>query len=234
MKQVTNENFILTKNNYDDIIVNILHFTTVEEFKDKVVNIVHSELNNIKLPIIYKYDKYINYENDMLKSEICKHLIIDNIYYYLNSHAANVLPMYNKDNIIYSSCVMLKILYLDNTYLLYVKDKYKDNYTYPGGSVNLNESFEDCACRELFEETGIYLLPNKIKFYKQIKSTTFYFNIPFKKICNYYDSIYQVESEIEFNKICNYKSSDGEITDVVLVDILDLPKLYKTKNILNK
>lgn len=61
-------------------------------------------------------------------------------------------------------------LYLKNGKLLMVKDKVSNNWEFPGGGIENNESFLKALKREFLEETGLVILDNKISLNKIIYS----------------------------------------------------------------
>ncbi|MEK4385766.1 NUDIX hydrolase [Solibacillus sp. FSL W7-1464] len=94
----------------------------------------------------------------------------------------------------------------------------KDNNSWglPGGAMELGESLEEVAVREMEEETG--LTPIRLELFRTFSGKEFYYKYP------YGDEVYNVVTAF----ICkNYEGSikfdESEATDIRFFDLTDLP-----------
>jgi 8-oxo-dGTP diphosphatase len=85
------------------------------------------------------------------------------------NHRGNALlefiPMENEESLeptIHSPLTASLVLAEYNGNLLLVFDKYKEHWEFPGGAIEPGESPQDCAVRELMEESG--QSPSKLDF----------------------------------------------------------------------
>lgn len=99
----------------------------------------------------------------------------------------------HKPIIMTSACVL--ILNEKNQLLL---QKRKDNnlWSYPGGSLELGESFEECAKREVFEETGLEC--ESLNYFTTASGEDMHYIYPNRDevyICREYTGILKVQKE---------------------------------------
>ena len=96
-------------------------------------------------------------------------------------------------------------------------------WDYPAGSMELGESFEECARREVFEETGIKC--GKLDFFETVSGKE-------------YHNIYPNGDEIYFcgvKFICRdyegeLKPQESEVTELKFCSLEDLPEQMKPVN----
>jgi len=95
--------------------------------------------------------------------------------------------------------------------------KYPNMWGSPGGHVKSNETYLECACRELFEETG-YKVSN-LKFLKTFKEKSIFGLTIVKLYWDYYDGKQKIKcyegQKIKFIKLQNIKKY--KIVNIVLV-----------------
>lgn len=120
-------------------------------------------------------------------------------------------------------------LLCENRVLLVLARKYRhmDNkWSFPKGKLEGQTSSIDTASKELYEETGISILPDELKNsrYVEIVYTQgnvqkyldlFIHNVPKSKIIDHIDSDW---------RLVNYTSPDGEIVDAKFVLVSDIKK----------
>ncbi len=66
-----------------------------------------------------------------------------------------------------SDCVVFNFC-RDDIYILLIKrgkEPFKDTWAFPGGFLDMNETLQECASRELFEETGLNIESNLLEFF---------------------------------------------------------------------
>ncbi|MFS0562468.1 NUDIX hydrolase [Terribacillus sp. 179-K 1B1 HS] len=101
--------------------------------------------------------------------------------------------------------------------LLQLRSDTKD-WGLPGGALELGESLEDTARRELFEETGLHA--EHFSFLRMCSGPEFYAQYPNG------DEVYNVISVYEANGISGeFAMTDGESLDLRYFPLDDLPEL---------
>ena len=88
-------------------------------------------------------------------------------------------------------------------YFLAIKNSYRDYWTVPCGMVDKKEAFPVAAARELYEEVGISLSPQKLKFIKLIFDDTDY-----KKdhiYLYFYEADYRPRVQIDNKEVEEYR-----------------------------
>lgn len=146
---------------------------------------------------------------------------IKTIYIYANECVLNKCPEI-VDNKVSGSTVVTTVSTSEsptNVYLVLVKDRTKDKLTNPCGTKNSRESYEECAERELREETNLRLFSKLI----EIGSMTYIANVhDFKwdgDSMIYYTHVFLTEKRLlelksyscdEIEKVCVYPITIGE------------------------
>ena len=145
----------------------------------------------------------------------------ENYYVYLNKLAKQMCPTII-DGKATGSATALIVNCDQKQYVIFVKDRTKKLLTLPTGTRNNpNESYEDCARREVEEETGYKISTELIKCASWSFISTI-FNMKFDgQTIAYYTNVTITEDEM--NKIKSH--NDAEIEYVKLVNITNLDKL---------
>src|SRR5581483_7748954 len=139
----TADKFTIVKNRFNDVII------TAQQNIDELTGYLQTLINNgeclilrlnSKLPQLLYDFQFITY--------------YQGLYIYANTEALNACPQI-VDNKLYGSILATFIRINEDLFFVLVKDRTKQYLTNPGGSRNLNETNDQCACRELYEETGI-------------------------------------------------------------------------------
>lgn len=104
----------------------------------------------------------------------------------------------------------------EKTQLLLQHRKDNNSWGLPGGAMELGESLEEVAVREMEEETG--LTPTRLELFRTFSCKEFYYKYP------HGDEVYNVVTAF----ICkNYEGSikfdESEATDIRFFDLTDLP-----------
>lgn len=104
----------------------------------------------------------------------------------------------------------------EKTQLLLQYRKDNNSWGLPGGAMELGESLEEVAVREMEEETG--LTPTRLVLFRTFSGKEFYYKYP------HGDEVYNVVTAF----ICkNYEGSikfdESEATDIRFFDLTDLP-----------
>lgn len=97
--------------------------------------------------------------------------------------------------------------------VLLVKNKQCQKWGFPKGGVNMNETFYDCAIREVKEECGIDL-----KEKGKILNTV--------KIDDYFYLVAILEEKVKLKT-----EDENEICDVKFIPVNKIPKLYSNSNL---
>lgn len=104
----------------------------------------------------------------------------------------------------------------EKTQLLLQHRKDNQSWGLPGGAMELGESLEEVATREMEEETG--LIPARLELLKTFSGKDFYYKYP------HGDEVYNVVTAFICN---NYKGSikfdETEAVDIRFFDLTDLP-----------
>jgi len=104
----------------------------------------------------------------------------------------------------------------EKTQLLLQHRKDNNCWGLPGGAMELGESLEEVAVREMEEETG--LTPTRLELFRTFSGKEFYYKYP------HGDEVYNVVTAF----ICKYyegsiKFDESEATDIRFFDLTDLP-----------
>ena len=70
----------------------------------------------------------------------------------------------------YSYGVCPYLIHEDNVYIMLIQPKGHKEYGFSKGKIELGETIEDCAIRELFEETGIIVKEEHLENYFEQKN----------------------------------------------------------------
>ncbi len=81
----------------------------------------------------------------------------------------NIFNELNKNNICKRCGVIFVKQQEDSKYILVVRGSYSGIWSLPKGKINDDESDEECASREVWEETGIIVDPNFLSTLPKIK-----------------------------------------------------------------
>lgn len=111
----------------------------------------------------------------------------------------------------------------EKTQLLLQHRKDNNSWGLPGGAMELGESLEEVAVREMEEETG--LTPTRLELFRTFSGKEFYYKYP------HGDEVYNVVTAF----ICkNYEGSikfdESEATDIRFFDLTDLPVISPPDN----
>lgn len=97
----------------------------------------------------------------------------------------------------------------------------------PGGGLELGDSFEEAAIRELQEETG--LTAHNLELLKLVSGQDFYFRYP------HGDEVYNVTAIFRANRVTGELRHDDESLELAYFDLDSLPHLnYISQKILEK
>ncbi len=126
---------------------------------------------------------------------------------------------------------LTKMLIVENNYLF--KEKHISKWGMPKGIINYNETFNECAMREIWEETGLEINIDKKQLFLKINNT-YYFPIKIDEHnLNYKFNIHDKEEirsvkwyEIDYIKNCLNINKD--------LHLLLSNYLYRAKTISNK
>jgi 8-oxo-dGTP pyrophosphatase MutT (NUDIX family) len=136
-----------------------------------------------------------------------------------------VITTYINKLVYYNSNVIKKkagvIIYNSSTDNILIVQSRGNLWGFPKGSFNQNETFEDCALRELKEETGIIL-------HQSIVEGSKYHNI------NENVRYYFVESEIDYSDVCLQYDKycyNNDVNGICWINLECLKELYFTNKI---
>lgn len=136
----------------------------IDEILNKILNNKYERLNHVANKNNFNYKKEI----DILTSEFN---------YEISKLLNNLNKNYNNKNNI-RCCGIIVYTKINDEYCYIVvqekKDYKKGKWAFPKGSIEKNESFKQCAIRELKEETNINIKIRQLKKYINIKDTRFY------------------------------------------------------------
>ena len=114
----------------------------------------------------------------------------------------------------------------ENKLLLQLRSDTKD-WGIPGGGMELGDSFEETAKKELYEETG--LITNRLEILGVASGKEFYYKFP------HGDEIYNATVIFKASDISGNIRKDGESLDLAYFPLDSLPNLnYTTQKILEK
>ena len=211
--------FSVTSNTYRDVIIsatlaNVDNVNTYlgQKYNHKRPTIVHIKggtFHDITLPENLTYCMTTS----------------DNKHIYANKLAIEQCPSII-DGIIYSSLVHLIVHCTDQRFIILIREKSKRRLSMPGGTRLPDETSEECAYREVYEETGI--LTNTLKCKKLIPKGSFKqygtwslgLRWPHKTV------LYTLELTLdrkEFNSMYSHKTD--EVLSVVVVPEYQLSKV---------
>lgn len=112
----------------------------------------------------------------------------------------------------------------DKNQLLLQRRSDNGMWAYPGGSMELGESFEECARREAYEETGLNCL--ELKFFTTASGKDMHFIYPNG------DEIYSAEVAFICEKYeGSLKLEDGEASEQRFFDLDKLPEGITPNNV---
>ena len=110
------------------------------------------------------------------------------------------------------------VLLFDNEGRVLIEERSDDGfYDFPGGGVDLGETFEEAAKRELFEETGLFV--DELELFKVYSGPITYY-----KYSNG-DEIYGVDAiYISMKYHGEIKPQESEVSKLFFIDMNDIPK----------
>jgi len=135
-------------NKYDDHIVTC---RSNEQLKDFLS--IYDKIQNTSIKLKYPNNMYDTAKILFNPFDFQLIATFSDMYLYANEIARNKCPAVINNEINGS----LTVVVVNNKYILLVKDKTKGNITNPCGTLNISETYEQCAIRETFEETGIQI-----------------------------------------------------------------------------
>jgi ADP-ribose pyrophosphatase YjhB (NUDIX family) len=200
------------ENKYGDILYINSSFVDYQDHYDSRKPIVLKFAYPIELPF---YDFEFSFVHD-------SHFI------YLNQKAKKLIPPISTNGYIESSIIVFCLMDRNEKYYLMVKDKYKKFLTCPGGSKqSIQESFLDCAIRELYEETSIRC--NQLREFGTFSHKHSMFSMNMNGLTKVYYGQMNVNKH-QLQQIKNY--TNEEIEKVILVSSSQLDTILKSKSIL--
>lgn len=109
--------------------------------------------------------KKMKYQNKQ-KSFLHPNRIVNSIISYKDKNIFNELT---RNNVCKRSGIIFVKEENNNKYILVVQGSYSGIWSLPKGKINDGETDEECACREVWEETGIIMNPDFIRQLPKIK-----------------------------------------------------------------
>ena len=159
------------------------------------------------------------------------HLFIKKIWYNDNgdinmSYIMDIRKKVGHDPIIYAGATIL--VFNDKNELLLNLRSDTNDWGIPGGGKELNETLEECAIRELKEETN--LDTSDLELVTVLSGNEYYYKYPNKDELDCVIALYQVK-----NYSGNLNINDGESKKLQFFSLNNLPKLEsRAKAIINK
>lgn len=216
-----------TNSNFTDTNTNTATSSTtlteeITSYNDRIITCKPDDLKNINYnpnqkTILKLTEKLTEQFNDFNFS-----FEKDGYHVYINQLAKTMCPTII-DGKVAGSAVVLIVTCDNKQFIVFVKDRTKKILTLTAGTINnSSESFEECAKREVFEETGFDISQHELIKCAHWTFVSTVFKMKFEgQTVGFY--VHVTITEGEMNKMKSY--NDAEIEYVKLVNITNLEKL---------